>query len=232
MSSVSRLSILFSIAIVNSLSAQEYGPISSLGQRHTPTQQVAPGAEYTGTTRDMSWYYRELPPPRKVQIHDLIHIRVDERSQAFSDGELDRKTTGQYSAVLTDWLRLDGLDSIKPAVQADGDQTVAGSLNQRLKAEAEMETNESLRFTIAAEVQEILPNGTLKLEASKTIHVNEETWIYHLRGICRTDDINPNNTILSEHLAELSITKQEQGAVRDASRRGWLQRMWDHVAWF
>lgn len=212
--------------------AQNQGPVSSLSQRHLPPQAISQGPPYNGTTREMSWYYRELPPPRQVQVHDLIHIRVEERSQAFSDGEIDRKKTGQYAAILTDWLRLDGLDSLKPAVQADGDQAISGTLNQRLKAEAEMETNESLKFTIAAEVQEILPNGTLKLEARKTIHVNDETWIYHLRGICRTEDVNPNNTVLSEHLAELTITKEEQGSIRDAYRRGWLLRLWDKVHWF
>lgn len=216
----------------NALLAQQSGPISSLGQRNMPEGQIAQGMPYDGTTKDLGWMYRELPPPRQVQIHDLIHIRVDERAQAFSDGEIDRKKTGQYAAILTDWIRLDGINSIKPAVQADGDPRITGTLNQRLKSEAEMETSEGLKFTIAAEVQEILPNGTLKLEARKTITVNDEIWVYHLRGVARTEDINPNNTVLSEHLADLTITKEDHGSVRDAYRRGWLLNLWDKVHWF
>ncbi len=223
---------LFVAILSNAALAQQGGPISSLSQRNLPEGEIAQRMPYNPTTKELSWMYRELPPPRQVQVHDLIHIRVDERAQAFSDGEIDRKKSGQYAAVLTDWLRLDGIDSIKPSVQADGNQTVAGTLNQRLKSEAEMETSEGLKFTIAAEVQEILPNGTLKLEARKTITVNDEIWIYHLRGVCRTEDINPNNTVLSEHLADLTITKEDQGSVRDAYRRGWLLRLWDKVHWF
>ena len=212
--------------------AQDNGPVSSLAQRNLPAVSPESGRPYQNTTRERSWFYREVPTPRKVQVHDLIHIRVDERSQAFSDGSIDRKKTGQFSAILTDWLRLDGLDSIKPAVQADGNPAISGTLNQRLKSEADMETQEGLKFTIASEVQELLPNGTVKLEARKTITVNDEVWIYHLRGICRTEDINPNNTVLSEHLAELSITKEDQGSIRDAYRRGWFLRIWDQVHWF
>ncbi|MEW4453118.1 flagellar basal body L-ring protein FlgH [Bremerella sp. JC817] len=226
------IALLLTVSVGSVASAQQGGPISSLSQRSLEAASAASGTPYNDTTENMSWYYRELPPPRQVQVHDLIHIRVDERSQAFSDGEIDRKKSGQYAAILTDWLRLDGLDSIKPAVQADGDPRIVGTLNQRLKSQAEMETTEGLKFTIAAEVQEILPNGTLKLEARKTITVNDEIWIYHLRGTCRTEDINPSNTVLSEHLADLTITKEDQGSVRDAYRRGWLLNLWDKVHWF
>ncbi|MBA2117088.1 flagellar basal body L-ring protein FlgH [Bremerella alba] len=225
--------VLLQLAVMSDvLVAQQGGPVSSLGRRNMPEGQIAQGMPYNGTTKDLSWMHRELPPPREVQIHDLIHIRVDERAQAFSDGEIDRKKTGQYAAILTDWIRLDGINSIKPAVQAEGDPRITGTLNQRLKSEAEMETSEGLKFTIAAEVQEILPNGTLKLEARKTITVNDEIWVYHLRGVCRTEDINPNNTVLSEHLADLTITKEDHGSVRDAYRRGWLLTLWDKVHWF
>ena len=77
-----------------------------------------------------------------------------------------------------------------------------------------------------------MPNGNLKLEAQKEIFVNEEKWIYHLRGICRTEDIAPGNIVLSEHLANLSITKTELGHVRDSYRRGWLLNIMDRIQWF
>ncbi|RCS47734.1 flagellar basal body L-ring protein FlgH [Bremerella cremea] len=229
------LTLLTSIAltlIAAMAFGQQSGPVSSLSQRNMPQLPGSDGVPYNATTKNMNWFYRELPPPRKVQVHDLIHIRVDERAQTFSDGEFNTRKSGQYTAILKDWLKLDGLDGVTPAPQPNGDPAIAGTLTNRLQSQAEMETNESLKFTIASEVQEILPNGTLKLEASKTIQVNDEVWVYHLRGICRTEDINPNNTVLSEQLAELSITKEEKGAIRNAYSRGWLLQLWDSVHWF
>ncbi|MEX1039504.1 MAG: flagellar basal body L-ring protein FlgH [Pirellulaceae bacterium] len=219
------------------MAQESAGPVSSLARRTMPTEQQMANGQYPadyvpGTNRDMNWFHRELPPPRKIQVHDLIHIRVDERSESGSEGMMDRRKSGVYNATLTDWLRIQNLTSLKPTTQADGDQRVAGNLNKRLRSEGEMETVELLRFTIAAEVQEILPNGTLKLEARKTITVNEEVWVYHLRGTCRVEDVNPNNTILSEHMADLTITKEDQGTVRDSYRRGWLLQLWDRAIWF
>jgi flagellar L-ring protein precursor FlgH len=37
----------------------------------------------------------------------------------------------------------------------------------------------------------------------------------------------PNNTIRSEQVAELRVSKRETGQVRDAYRRGWFLRWMD-----
>ena len=37
----------------------------------------------------------------------------------------------------------------------------------------------------------------------------------------------PNNTVLSENLANLKIEKCEQGMVHDGYRRGWFLRIFD-----
>ncbi|PHS03751.1 MAG: hypothetical protein COA78_17395 [Blastopirellula sp.] len=62
--------------------------------------------------------------------------------------------------------------------------------------------------------------------------VNDEKWIFYLRGVCRKEDIGPDNTVLSVHLANLSITKTELGHVRDSYRPGWLLTILDRVQWF
>ena len=48
-----------------------------------------------------------------------------------------------------------------------------------------------------------------------------------LTGICRKEDITPDNSILSTQLADLRIDVQNSGAVRDGSRRGWLTTILD-----
>ena len=37
----------------------------------------------------------------------------------------------------------------------------------------------------------------------------------------------PNNTVISEKVAELSIDKREEGMARDGYRRGWLLQWLD-----
>ena len=53
-----------------------------------------------------------------------------------------------------------------------------------------------------------------------------------MSGIVRREDVLPNNTILSEDVAELNIEKVETGHVRDGYKRGWLLRWLDNVGPF
>ena len=73
----------------------------------------------------------------------------------------------------------------------------------------------------------LLPNGTLVLEARRDIQNGDEHWIASLSGVCRREDIQPGNTILSKDIAELKIDKREAGHIPDAYKRGWLTRWMD-----
>ena len=47
-------------------------------------------------------------------------------------------------------------------------------------------------------------------------------WDYSLSGEIRSEDVKPNNMVLSENVASMRINKREQGHVRDSYRRGWM----------
>ena len=100
------------------------------------------------------------------------------------------------------------------------------------RAEGELETRDRMQFTIAAKVADVLPNGQLLIEAQQTITNNEEVWKQTLRGYVRPEDVLPNNKVLSENIAELTICKDEMGSVRDSYRRGWVTRLYDYFSPF
>jgi flagellar L-ring protein precursor FlgH len=173
---------------------------------------------------EASMIYHQLPPPRKIGERDLITIRVDKRAVMSSEGEVQSRKTGLYDALLADWIALKGLLEVKPAPQSEGDPRVKGQLNEQFRAQTDLETRESLTFDITAEVVDIRPNGLLVLEAHDTLQNNEEIWEYSLSGVCRPEDIDPGNVILSKHIAQLHVWKRERGQVRDSYRRGWFTR--------
>ncbi len=172
-----------------------------------------------------SWYHRPVPPPKKIAVHDLITIRVDETSQVISEGEMEQRNSSLYNAILDQWVFLEGLGAVRPNDMSDGDPQIRAQLDQLYRKEGGMETGESLKFRITAEVADIRPNGNLVLEAHKMVRNNNEVWEYSLTGICRSEDVDPDsNSVLSEKVANLSIFKRERGHVRDAYRRGWFLR--------
>jgi flagellar L-ring protein precursor FlgH len=192
---------------------------------HEPSQPMA-GAPQMGLP-STSWTYIALPPLRKIGLHDPVVVRVDELARMQSEGEVNRRKTSTYNAQLKDWIMLRGLEAIKPDPQPDGDQKVQGTLQQQLRATSELEARESLAFSITCEVIDIRPNGNLVLEGHKQIVVNEENWMVSLSGMCRPQDIDPSNTVMSRNLLHLQIDKRDRGQVRDGYRRGWFQRWFD-----
>lgn len=209
------------------------------GQTSSLFQQAAGSAAMNASTGDGvpaydslqrgSWTYLNVPPPKQIRVNDFISIRVEELSRVQSEGQMERRKTNQYDAILLDWIRLVGLKAIKPSPQSDGDQRVRGQTLQTYRAEGELETRESLVFNITAKIVDIRPNGNLVLEAHRQLKVNNEAWDYSLSGECRREDVLPDNTVLSRHIADLRIEKRDRGHVRDSYRRGWFQRWFDQL---
>ena len=79
---------------------------------------------------------------------------------------------------------------------------------------------------------DVKPNGTMVVEATAHITVDKEEQLFRLSGVCRVEDLTVDNTILSTQLADLTISKQTRGEVRDGTKRGWLNQFIDKVSPF
>ena len=177
------------------------------------------------TLANYSWNYH-APEVKKIELHDLITVIVSEQSSVISEGEIDRKKKAHADIVLKDWVLFDGLAMI-PDPQSKGDPKISGKLDNKMKSEGSLDTRDSMKFRIACQVVDIRPNGNLIVLGRRSIHNNNEAWDYSLSGEVRPDDVLPNNTVLSENVAELQIDKRESGHVRDGYRRGWFLRWLD-----
>lgn len=197
-----------------------YGP-ASLGPEDGPPPVFVP------RMRDYSWIYIELPPPRLVKVHDIITVLVNENSEVTQDSRFERQRNAQIRAQIRQFIRLDDELRLKPA--AKDSPTIDAQLRSQLQANGLAKSREGIRYRIAATVVDVLPNGTLILEARKTIRTNEELWEYSLTGRIRSEDILANNTVLSENIANLDIVKRERGKVYDSSKRGWLLLIYDKL---
>jgi len=160
-------------------------------------------------------------PARTLKMHDIVQIRIDEVSTSLATGSATSRKTTSYDAVLKDWIRLVGLDTIKPAPQSDGDPRFQTIQNEVYRGDSNIRTQESFTRNIAAEIVDIKPNGHIVLDATKDITENDNSFRYSLTGTCRSQDIGPDNVVLSRNLIRSKIDKQDLGHVRDGYSRGW-----------
>ena len=171
-----------------------------------------------------SWTYVPPAPARTLKLHDIVSIRIDEVATSLSTGNATSRKTTSYDATIKDWIRLVGLDTIKPAPQSDGNPRIQTEQNEVYRGDSTIRTSESFTRNIAAEIVDIKPNGLIVLDATKVIEENDNSWKYSLTGTCRSQDIGPDNTVLSRNLIQSHIKKIDLGHVRDGYSRGWLTK--------
>ncbi len=165
-------------------------------------------------------------PPREFRTNDLVTLDIDYRSTTLSEGDMQRRKQAGLTAVLADWIRLEGAD-VKPAAQADGDPTISGTLNSQYRATSDISTTEAMRFSMAARIVEVRPNGLLVVHGKRTIQNNGDTWTQVVSGIVRPEDVQPNNSVRSEDIFDLYIHKSEEGEVPAGYRPGLITKFFD-----
>jgi flagellar L-ring protein precursor FlgH len=94
--------------------------------------------------------------------------------------------------------------------------------NLQNQVQANLRQADGLQFRVGAEVVDLRPNGSLVVEAHRKVRWNNEITEASLSGIIRRQDVLPNNTVLSEDVAELMLDVRQEGHIRDSWRRGWL----------
>jgi flagellar L-ring protein precursor FlgH len=206
------------------LSDLAFGQTSSLHKLGTVTAQPL-------TLENTSFTYVKLEPPHEIKINDIVTIIVDYKTQHLSRGNLQRRKRSNMAAILERWIQFEG-GNLAPTPMGLGTPSIEAQLNNQVQTQVQLDSGDTVKFHIAATVVDIRPNGNLVLEAHRRIENNEDTYEQRLSGIVRREDVLPNNTILSEDVAELNIEKVETGHVRDGYKRGWLLRWLDNVGPF
>jgi len=188
-----------------------------------PPMMVAPGVNQDPLAA-ASWTFVPPTQARNLRVHDIISIRVSETAQSRALGNAQSRKNLIYDARLEDWIRMVGLDTLKPSSQSDGDQRIRGQENEVYRSSSDLQTREEITFNIAAEIADIRPNGNLVISAHKNIKLNDNDWEVALSGICRPQDVGPDNVVLSKDIIDLNVNKVERGHVRDGYSRGWFTR--------
>ncbi len=89
---------------------------------------------------------------------------------------------------------------------------------------------EKLSATLTTQVVEVLSNGNLRVQGSKTVRVNNENQEIRLTGIVRPADISAYNIIDSKYILDAKIEYMGKGVLSEKQKPGWLIRILDN-AW-
>jgi flagellar L-ring protein FlgH len=180
---------------------------------------------------ETSWTYQSPIDRKTYEVNDIVKVTVSVTSQMTSSGKVDRKKTAFSDWKLTNWIKFYGWNLGENGGTGGqpnyGTPEVRGDLDSKFQANGDLQTKNTMKFTISCHIVDKRPNGNLMLEGDWSISDNDEKWEYSLSGECRPEDIKPDNTIISDTVAHLTITRKEAGSVRDSYRRGWALQWFD-----
>ncbi len=143
---------------------------------------------------------------------DLIVIHLVDNFTAATAGENQQSRQFSANSAITGLVgkigarnRLQNLFNANSANSLDG------------KGQSTLSSNVTLN--LAAQVMELLPNGTLVVQAARDITVGNDRQTVLIRGLIRPGDLAPDNSVLSTAISDLQVEIKGKGAVADASRQ-------------
>jgi flagellar L-ring protein precursor FlgH len=180
--------------------------------------------EYAGKKaslwRDNSYFTKMYTDPTASAINDIVTIRVSERSTASNSASLETSKKTTIGMGIDNFLGLE--KEVHVNNNFDNTSMFKGSTNNSNQGEGESTRQSTLTAYITARVIDVMPNGNLVIEAKKEVIVNKEKQVAVLTGIIRPRDIEYDNVIASNKIADMQIKFSGKGPVSAQTRRGWL----------
>ena len=173
------------------------------------------------TLADTSWTYQAPAEAKIVHLNDIVKVTVAVKSSMTSEGKIDRKKLGHGDLKLTSWIKFYG-GNLGEDNATYGTPEIRGDVDNQLQAQGNLQTQDKMTFTISCFGSSTsVPTAICVLEGTWSVRDNEENWEYSLFGEIRPEDIKPDNSVISDTIADLKIIRKEAGHVRDSYRRGW-----------
>jgi len=87
----------------------------------------------------------------------------------------------------------------------------------------------TLITALSVTVKEVLANGTLRIEGSRNVAINNETQRVVFSGLVRPEDITRENTIPSTLVADAAIRYDGKGLIGNTQKPGLLTRIFRYL---
>ncbi len=155
---------------------------------------------------------------------DLLTVMIIENQDVSNEetSQLRRSTSLDYALESFD-IAPNAFD-VLPSITAVSQDDFNGSTNYAKRGE--------FQARITAIVMDVLPNGNMVIKGRREIRVDQETKLIEFSGIVRRYDVRPDNTVMSELVAEARVSYTGEGpSTRATNRYGFGGVVHGVIAW-
>ncbi len=204
--------------------APAMSPIGSgLNYAETPQMAMYPKQPRNSVSGYSIWSDQQsalFKDSRAFKMGDILTVNIRVNDKASFDNKTDRSRTNKSGIN----FGLSG-STASSSVDAKGDLGFGSSTSS--KGDGSTERSEKLNLLVAAVVTGVIENGNLLISGSQEVRVNHELRILNVAGIVRPQDVDANNQISYERIAEARISYGGRGRLTEVQQPPWGQQAVD-----
>lgn len=185
-----------------------------------PPAQAATGSIYLSSLGGRRMLLAEDRKARDVG--DILTVLLVERLQAEKSTEQESKRSSNRDLTLPDTLPFNVIPN----------ELFTGGSRSSFAGEGSTRQANRLSGEITVTVTQVLPNGALMIAGDRRLTLTRGEEQAQLTGIVRSEDIGPDNRVLSTRVADARLRYTGTGEVAAQARQGWLSRFFDKVTPF
>ncbi|RZA35321.1 MAG: flagellar basal body L-ring protein FlgH [Lysobacteraceae bacterium] len=153
---------------------------------------------------------------RAYRVGDAVTVILQETTQA---SKRAGTSFSKGSSVAVDPIT--ALGKLYPKTE------IGISADRSFEGDATSTQQNALSGALTVIVQEVLPNGLLRVAGEKNLTLNQGEEFVRLKGFIRAQDIDNDNQVSSLRVANARIAYSGKGALADANNPGWLTRFFN-----
>ena len=200
--------------IVNPVARPDYRPVSL----PMPTPQVAEDNPNSLWRAGAKAFFKDH---RAKEIGDVLTVKLDFTDTATFENKTERERDDSEDTNITQLLGLEAeFSKVLPQAVSAASLLSFDSAHET-KGEGNIDRTEVINLTFAAVVTQILPNGSLVIVGRQEILVNSELRELLVTGVVRPSDIDSDNTISHEKIAEMRVAYGGSGTISQLQQPRW-----------
>ncbi len=219
------LSLTFGCAEFNYMRRKAKAPVPPRARFVKVAPERAAEGSLWRSRSDSAFLFTDL---KAYRVNDLVTVRIAETSEASREATTK---TSRASTLAANFKALFGAEKLlaKGLPNFDEDSVVSATNQNDFDGSGKTTRKGEFTATITTRVVDVLPNGYLAIEGYREIVVNNESQWISLTGVVRPRDIKPDNTVLSNLIADVQMEFTGVGVISAKQRPGWIARILDYI---
>ncbi len=164
---------------------------------------------------------------RAKEVGDILTVKLDLDDSATLANSTERERDDKEDTDVTNLLGLEAEFSKKLPQGITPTAVMSFGQKHKTKGDGDIARSEDIELTFAAVITQVLPNGALVIMGRQEIRVNKELRELLVTGIIRAEDIDSDNTISHDKIAEMRVAYGGRGTLSELQQPRWGTQLWD-----